>query len=328
MSLRRLGGPSVASRPGRAGRCHRPRVRGGDGVERGGAAAARRRPQPRGSRGRRHPARPDWQPISVRVPRELRSAHRPRFVDRASGSGETLAGSVPRVRSQSGFDHRSCPRRGHGAPLSTTRPNLNPGEVGEGGVVGAHNGAACGPRGGGDDQVVRAPGPSLASDMNHQLSMDISDFTVVVQHGDDLQDVLEEGEAGCPVRARGQKYAGSELCCGDRGDGDLVVIADGVVERTSRTFGVDEKGRVEEEPGQRSSSSTTDRTAAKSCNHGRSGRCRRSSSFTFAPWPSFIGSRLATALPRRTIAIVKVKPRLGVRRRRGDRRSSVPLQSR
>lgn len=123
--------------------------------------------------------------------------------------------------------------------------NLNSGKVGKCGLVGAHDGAACGPCRGGDDQVMRAPGPSLASDMYEQLGVDPRDGTVVVEDGNDLQDLVEEGKASGTVLARGQEHTNSQLGCGDGGDRNLVVIGDGVVEGMSRSFGVDEKGRVE-----------------------------------------------------------------------------------
>ena len=81
------------------------------------------------------------------------------------------------------------------------RLNLNSGQVGKCGFVGSHDGAAYGPCGGRDDQVVRAPGPSLASDMYEQLGMDLRDCTVVVEDGNDVQDVVEEGNAGGTVLA-------------------------------------------------------------------------------------------------------------------------------
>jgi hypothetical protein len=227
---------------------------------------------------------------------------------------------VPRLRRSRAH---ACPLPGLWAS-STMRLNLNSGQVGKCRFVGSHDGAAYGPCGGGDDQVVRAPGPSLASDMYEQLGMDLRDCTVVVEDGNDLQDVAEEGNAGGTVLARGQEHTNSQLGCGDSGHRNLVVIGDGVVEGLSRSFGVDEKGRVEEKPGQvRSSISTTDRTAARSCDQSVSGRCRRSSSFTSAPWPSVIGSRLAIALPRRTI--VKRSPRCSTASRRSAKRRAASV---
>ncbi len=64
--------------------------------------------------------------------------------------------------------------------------DLNPGEVGEGRIVGADDSAGCGSRGGSDDQVMRPPGPSPASDVSQQFRMHLRHLTVVVEDGDDL----------------------------------------------------------------------------------------------------------------------------------------------
>jgi len=77
--------------------------------------------------------------------------------------------------------------------------HLNAWEVGEGSVVGADNRAGGSPRRRGDDQIVRPAGSSLLSDVNEQLGVNLRDGTVVVEHGDDRQDVVEEGEAGSPL---------------------------------------------------------------------------------------------------------------------------------
>lgn len=75
--------------------------------------------------------------------------------------------------------------RNTGRP-STVGLNLDPGEVSEGGLVGAHYGAGGRPRRRGDDEVVGSARPPLASNVNEQLGMSLSDRTVVVEEGDDL----------------------------------------------------------------------------------------------------------------------------------------------
>jgi len=198
---------------------------------------------------------------------------------------------------------------------SATRLYLNAWEVGEGSAVGADNRAGGSPRRRGDDQVVRSSGSSLASDMNEQLGVDLRDGTVVVEHGDHRQDVVEEGEAGSSLPSRGQEHADPQLRCGDGGNCNLVVVADGIVEVDRGAFRVDQECRIKKEPGQaRSSISTADRMAATSFDHSESGRWRRSRALTSAPWPSFIGSKLAIALPRRTM--VKRSPRCSTASRR------------
>ncbi len=146
--------------------------------------------------------------------------------------------------------------------------DLNAREVSEGGVVGAYDRAGCSPRGSGDDQVVRPARPALVSDMNEQLGVNLRHRAVVVEDGDHGQDVLKKGEAGGSLLSRGHEHTDSKLGGGDGGDRHFVVVTDSIVEVNCRTFRVDQEGCVKEEPGQgRSSTSTTDRTAARSFDH-------------------------------------------------------------
>ena len=106
------------------------------------------------------------------------------------------------------------------------------------------------------------------SDMDEQLGVDLCDRTVVVEHGDDRQDVAKEGEASRSLRSRGKEHTDAQLRGGDGGDRHLVVVADSIVEIYCGALRVDQEGCVKEEPGQgRSSISTTDRMAARSLDH-------------------------------------------------------------
>ncbi len=145
------------------------------------------------------------------------------------------------------------------------RSNLHPGQVGEGRLVGAHDRPSRGPRGGGDDQVVRTTGPALAPYVDEELGVDLGHRLVVVENGNHLQEVFEEGEAGSPVVAGRKHDPDPQLGHRDRGDRDVVVVSDGLVEGGTRAIGVDQEGRVEEELAQgRCSSSTADRTSDRS----------------------------------------------------------------
>lgn len=84
--------------------------------------------------------------------------------------------------------------------------HLDAWEVGEGGVVGAHDGAGGSPRSSADDQVVRSARPTLVSDMNEQLGVNLCHRAVVVDDGDHGQDVLKKREAGCSLLSRGQEH--------------------------------------------------------------------------------------------------------------------------
>lgn len=104
--------------------------------------------------------------------------------------------------------------------------------------------------------------------MHEQLGVDLGDGSVVVEHGDDRQDVVKEGEPGRSLLSRGQQHTDSQLRRGDGGDGHFVVVADSIVEVFGRTLRIDQEGCVKEEPGQgRSSISMTDRTTVRSLAH-------------------------------------------------------------
>ena len=146
--------------------------------------------------------------------------------------------------------------------------HVNARKVREGGVVGADDRPGGSPSGRGDDQVVRPARSSLVSDMNEELGVDLRDRTVVVENGDDRQDVVKEGEAGRSLLSLGHEHTDSQLGRGDGGDRHLVVVADSIVEVGRGAFRTDQERCVEEEPGQgRSWISTTDRMAARSFDH-------------------------------------------------------------
>lgn len=89
------------------------------------------------------------------------------------------------------------------------RLHLHAREVGEGGVVGAHDGAGGSPRSSSDDQIVRPTRPALMSDMNEQLCVNLCDRAVVVDDGDHGQDIFKKREAGRSLLSRGQEHTDS-----------------------------------------------------------------------------------------------------------------------
>ena len=131
---------------------------------------------------------------------------------------------------------------------------LNARKVREGGGVGADDRPGGSSRSGGDDQVVRPARSSLVSDMNEQLGVDLRDRTVVVEHRDDRQDVVKEGQACRSLLSRGQEHTDSQLRHRDGGDRRLVVVAHSIVEFGWGAFRVDQERGVKEEPGQGRSS--------------------------------------------------------------------------
>ncbi len=158
--------------------------------------------------------------------------------------------------------------------------------------------------------------------------MGFGDFDVVVENRDGGDHIFDVRGSRGPVPARCEQGTHSEFGNGDRGDGHVVVVIDGVVEIIIGSLGVDEKRGIEQESAHvRSSISSSPRTASRSFAQSVSRRWRRRSAFTSAPRPPLIGSSCATVLPRRTI--VKCSPRCSTASRRSAklRAASVAVTS-
>lgn len=151
---------------------------------------------------------------------------------------------------------------------------------------------------------------------------------VVVDHRDGLSDVVNESLPGGAMGAVRELHADEELGDGDGGDCDFVVVPDRLVERGSRSIGVDQECRVEEEPGQgRLSTSSSSRIPTISRAKPESGRWRRSIALTSLPFPVVTGSSWAIIRPRRTI--VNRSPRCSTASRMSEKflAASVALTS-
>ena len=126
----------------------------------------------------------------------------------------------------------------------------------------------------------------------------------------------------------GQLDAHQKLRESDGGDSYLVIVVDGIVQRSSLPVGVDNERGVEEEPAQGPVSvSSSSRAEAMSPAKLRSGFCRRSTAFTSTPRPVLTGSNCATTLPRLTI--VNRSPRCSTASSRSEKflAASVALTS-
>jgi hypothetical protein len=95
------------------------------------------------------------------------------------------------------------------AEPSTMGSNLNPGQARECRSVSAHDGPSRGLRGRGDDQVVRTPWPSLASNVYQQLSVGLGRVAVIVEDRYHLEDIIHEGTARRSNPPRRQQYTDS-----------------------------------------------------------------------------------------------------------------------
>ena len=154
------------------------------------------------------------------------------------------------------------------------------------------------------------------------------DRLVVVDDGDDVYDVVDEGLPVGAVEVIGEVDSDQQLGDGDGGDRGVVIIGDQVIEGRSRAVALDEEGGVEQEPAQgRCSISRSSRVEATSREKAGSRWWRRRSALTSTPLPAWAGSSWATTLPRRTI--VKCSPRCSTASSRSEklRAASVALTS-
>jgi hypothetical protein len=202
------------------------------------------------------------------------------------------------------------------------------GKITVGGAVSGHDLTLGRLGGGGDDQIVGSSWLALAAHEGEELGVGGGNRFVVVEDGDDVDDVVDEGLTVGPVGVIGEVGPDQELGDGDGGDRRVVIIGDHVVEGRTRAVGVDQEGGVEEESAQgRFSISRSSRAEVTSRAKAGSRRRRCRSALISAPLPACTGSSWATTLPRRTI--VKCSPRCSTASRRSEkfRAASVALTS-
>lgn len=80
--------------------------------------------------------------------------------------------------------------------------------------------------GGGDDQIVGSSWPALAAHVGEKLGVRGGDRVVVVDDGDDVDDVVDEGLTVRPVGLIGEMDSDQQLGNGDGRNRRLVVIGD------------------------------------------------------------------------------------------------------
>lgn len=107
------------------------------------------------------------------------------------------------------------------------------GKIAVGGAVGGDD-LTLGRIGGrGDDQIVCSSGPALAAREGEELGVGGGNRVVVVDDGDDVDDVVDEGLTVRAVRVIGEVDSDQELGDGDGRDRHVVIIGDQAVERRS-----------------------------------------------------------------------------------------------
>lgn len=179
-----------------------------------------------------------------------------------------------------------------------------------------------------DQQIMRSARRALAAHLDEQPRMNLSDRDVIGDHWDHGEYVLQERGPRRRRLSRSEERTDSELGDRNRRDGDIVLIGDHIIKGVARPVGVDEERRVEQEPSQdRSSTSSNRRMEDSSADQLASRRCRRSRAFASAPRPGLAGSRWAMGFPRRMT--VKCSPRCSTASRMSAkfRAASVALTS-
>lgn len=114
--------------------------------------------------------------------------------------------------------------------LLSSWPDRDAGKVNEAIGVRAEHLSLPRPRGGGDDQIVRAAGATTATGVCQQRSVCLGDVDVVGLHGDRIQHTGDEGRALLPARLVRQLDADGKLRHRDRGDRHVVLVLDQPIE--------------------------------------------------------------------------------------------------
>jgi hypothetical protein len=183
------------------------------------------------------------------------------------------------------------PRQIGSSALSGGRSHHDAGEVVETGEIGSDDCSGGRQRRGGDDQIMRAPGPAGAPHGGEQCGVSPRDIEVIRNDREHLEQVLDER---LPIQlspARCELDSDTELCCSDRCDRWLVRVGDQSIEIELATLDGDQHARVEQERGQnRSSVTSCDRSSATSSLQAESMRCRLRTSFARAPVATRAGS--------------------------------------
>jgi len=135
-------------------------------------------------------------------------------------------------------------------------PHRDVREVAERRGVGRDDRAVGGPGGGGDDEVVSSSGDALATDGHEQGGVGGGDIEVVAQDRNSRDDVVHERLTPGAASSSRQLDADAQFGHRDRGDGDVILVRNEIVEVIAGSLRIDEEGRVEEQPAQDRSSTS------------------------------------------------------------------------
>ncbi len=178
------------------------------------------------------------------------------------------------------------------------RPELNAGKLGKATSVEAHDLPLLGSSRRSDDEVVGTAWGARSPDVRQQDCVGLGYLEVIGLNREGVEDRGDETLALVPPAPFRQLNTNPQLCHGDRRDGDIVTVADRVVQRIAAALSVDQNRRVEDQSCQWSvTGSMLSRSSRSSSAQASSGRFARSTSLSAFPVPPLAGPMVATARP-------------------------------
>jgi hypothetical protein len=138
--------------------------------------------------------------------------------------------------------------------------------------------------------------------VREQRRVGLRDLGVVVLDRDRIENRRDEEFALAPRAAFREVDPEPQLGDRDRGDREVVIVADGGVERAAPSLGIDQDRGVEDQSRQGSvtvAGPTLSRSSRRSWAQSASGGLALRASLTALPFPAVAGPIVATARPRR-----------------------------
>lgn len=176
----------------------------------------------------------------------------------------------------------------------------------------------------GDEQIVRTTGTSRAPYVSEQEGVSVGDLEVVGLHRDRSQDRLDIPLPRVPTSPVGQLDTDEKLCCGDRGNHDVILVGDQLIENLPPPFGSYQDRRIQDQAVQRrSSTAATARTSRSSFSHSRSRACLCRISLIDSPDALVAGPMRATGRP--FLTMTKLSPRCSTASRISEKRRAASV---
>ncbi len=230
----------------------------------------------------------------------------------------TLAGLASRGRSG------VRPRRLRSSRLGRQQAQGNARQIVEPRGVRRDDRTGADTRGRRDEEVVRTARASRRSNVGEKLGVAARDFEVVRLDRNRREHTVDERAACGLVPVVREVNANDQFCGGDRCDGDIVLVADDLVQGTACPLGCDQDRGVEDQAFQRRVSGASEARSSRSSagQLGSAGR-DRSMPLTSRPEVAAAGAMLAIARPRRSTT--NVSPVRSTSSRRDEKRLAASV---